>query len=193
MSNISVGSISGLATNSNTITIPTGHKIYAPGSVVQVQTKRLDSPITYSVTGNTTSVEITDLRVSITPKFSTSLLFFNFQVHGELSGTHELMFTVHKNGTVPTGTYSGQNSYQGTQTWSGIAMALPYESDYSSTPFTQSFQYHDVPGVTSTLTYAPGLRGNSAQTYYLNRTVGSAGTTSYETGVSFATVWEIAQ
>ena len=116
-------------------------------------------------------------------------------MHGEGASSHNYIFRVFKNGAVPTGTYAGFNNAAGDQHWSGIAMALPYETDYSSTPFTQNFMYYDFPGVTTPITYAPGVKesGGTSYVWYLNRTVGSTGTTNQENGVSLSIAWEIAQ
>jgi hypothetical protein len=189
------------ASGTGTINVPTGNKltsadaggIYTRGQVMQVVVNRVDAKLAYSVgaSGN----EFTDLRVSITPRFANSMILCTFQVHGEGSGTHDYIMRVYKNGALPSGAYAGYNNVSGLLPYSGIAMPLAYESDYNSTPFTQTMHYHDFPGSTSTLTYAPGVTESSggSQTYYVNRTVGSTGTNGHETGVSFAIAMEVAQ
>ena len=170
-------------------------QLYSPGNIVQVQVKRTDSLLSYTTGTSASGVEFSDLRVSITPKFSNSLIVCMFQVHGEGSSTHDYDYKIWKNGSVPTGTYPGYNSATGLQAWSGFAQSLPYEGDYNSTPFTQTMTYHDIPGSTSTVFYAPGVQDSYAtsRVYYVNRTVGSAGTGGYETGVSMSVAMEIAQ
>ena len=163
-----------------------------PGSVVQVKTTRYDTP--YSLSSGT-GTEITPLRVSITPKFANSLIICTFQIHGEGASTHDYIYSVYKNGVMPSGTYAGYNTSAGDNAWSGFAQALPYETDYSSTPFTQNFTYFDYPGTTSAITYAPGIRhsGSTNYTYYINRSVGSTGSSGHEIGVSLSVAMEIAQ
>jgi hypothetical protein len=170
-------------------------QLYVPGNIVQVQVKRTDSLLSYTTGTSTSGVEFSDLRVSITPKFANSLIICNFQIHGEGSSTHDYDYKIWKNGSVPSGTYAGHNSVSGLQFWSGFAQALPYEGDYNSTPFTQTMTYHDIPGSTSTVFYAPGVQDSygTSRVYYVNRTVGSAGTGGYETGVSMSVAMEIAQ
>lgn len=166
-----------------------------PGSVVQCVVKRYDGQTSYTTGTSTSGVEITDLRVSITPKYSNSLIYCIFQIFGEGSSTHDYIYRVFKNGTVPTGTYAGFNTVSGDLHYSGIAQALPYEGDYSSTPYATTMQYHDYPGTSGTaITYAPGVKDTYgvSRVYYVNRTVG-APQNGYEVGVSFATAWEIAQ
>jgi len=192
MSILKVDQIQGRS--SNTISLSSENKLYIPGQVVQCQVVRVDTQHTYSYGTTNTGIEMTNLRVAITPKFSSSMILCMFQIFGEPSN-HNTIFKVFKNGTVPTGTYAGFNTTSGETSWSGIAMALPYETDYNSTPFSQTFYYHDFPNSTSQQTYAPGVKdsNNNNRTWYLNRPAGSAGTGIYETGVSFAIAWEIAQ
>ena len=193
MSILKVDQIQGRS--SNTISLSSENKLYIPGQAVQCQVVRVDTQHTYSFGTTNTGIEMTNLRVAITPKFSSSMILCMFQIFGESSSSHNIIFKVFKNGTVPTGTYAGFNNESGETSWSGIAMALPYEGDYNSTPFSQTFYYHDFPNSTSQQTYAPGVKesNNNNYVWYLNRTAGSTGTGSYENGVSFAMAWEIAQ
>ena len=189
------------ASGTGTITVPTGNSltsadaggIYTRGQVMQVVVNRVDTKLAYSIGGS--GNEFTDLRVSITPKFANSMILCTFQVHGEGSATHDYIMRVYKNGALPSGAYAGYNSVSGLVSYSGIASPMPYETDYSSTPFTQTMHYHDFPGNTSTTTYAPGVTDSAgtARTYYINRTVGSTGTSGHETGVSFSIAMEVAQ
>lgn len=169
------------------------------GNVVQCKIMRYDIQTSGSTGTGIDGAELTGMRVSITPRFINSMIICQFQVHAEISSNDwDAMFTVYRNGAVPTGTYAGFNTVVGNNNWSGLSITGPYDSagNVDSTPFTQSFIYHDFPGTTSTLTYAPGIKTSSpsgAKTFYINRTFGSLGASSYEAGVSFSTVWEIAQ
>ena len=169
------------------------------GNVVQCRVTRYDGQATASTGTGVDGIELTVMRTSITPKFSTSMILCQFQIHSEISTNDwDAMFTVYRNGVVPTGTYAGFNTTVGNALWSGLSMTNPYDSsnNVDSTPFTSSFIYHDFPSTTNTLTYAPGIKTSNAgtiKTIYLNRTYTSTGTTSYEAGVCFSTVWEIAQ
>jgi len=175
------------------LTVNAAGNVYIPGSVVQCQVKRTDTQLAYACSG--TGTEFTDLRVSITPKFANSLILCQFQIFGEGGSGHDWTMKLFKNGSIPAGTYAGYNTIQGNQVWSGITAPMVYESDYNSTPQTSTMLYHDFPGSTTAVTYAPGANqsGGSAWTYYVNRTVGSLGSGSYEVGVSFSIAWEIAQ
>jgi hypothetical protein len=55
--------------------------------------------------------------------------------------------------------------------------------------------YFDYPGVTSAITYAPGVKESGGVSYVwtLNRTVNASASANYERGVSLSIAWEIAQ
>jgi hypothetical protein len=165
------------------------------GNVVQCLVNRYDTQTTVTTGTSSSGIEITGLRVTITPKFSNSLIVCQFQIHGEGASTHNFMYNVYKDGIVPTGNYAGFNTIQGDNIWSGISMALPFESDYSNTPYTKTFLYHDYPGTTSAIIYAPGVKSTngSSYIYYINRAVSGTGSSEVEAGVSYSMIWEIAQ
>jgi hypothetical protein len=193
MSELSVGQLKGLTVNSNTITIPSGHKLYAPGSVVQVKTVRTEARNTYSaaVSGNGTTV--TDLNLTITPKFSNSLLIIQWMLNGELH--HDSVILIHKDGSlITTAGETGYNATAGNSRWSGFSYS-PYDTDEDSTPKNMFIQYFSTAGSTSSMTFAPAVRSSNsnARTLYLNRAIGSAGGDSYEVSVSTGIIWEIAQ
>ena len=168
------------------------------GNVVQCKVMRYDTQISGSTGTGVDGAELTGMRVSITPKFSNSLILCQFQVHLEMNSAEwDGLFTVYRNGAVPTGTYAGFNTVVGNALWSGLAVTASYDgvNNASTTPYTQSFVYYDFPGTLNTLTYAPGIKTSdpSAKIFYINRTASAIGGNSNECGVSFSTVWEIAQ
>lgn len=193
-SRLVVNQIEGSAGSNNIITVPSGHTFAAPGLVLQCQVTRYDGQTTYATGSTNAGTELTALRVSITPKKSNSLILCMFQVHGECGSTHDIIYRVYKNGSIPSGSYAGYNTGVGDTPYSCISQALPYEGDYNSTPFTKCFFYHDFPGSVATQTYCPGVKEsyNSNYTWYLNRAVGSP-QNGYECGVSFSIAWEIGQ
>ena len=211
MSELTVGQLKGLTVNSNTITVPSGHslavptlkgdssgtitvpsghKLYAPGSVVQVARTRTSARSAY---GYNSDAILSDLNVSITPKFSNSLLLVQWQVSYETD--YNSVFRVYRDGgLVTTSGYQGYNENDG-NTWSGVATS-GFDNDLASTP-NNSFIQHFVPAnSTSATTLQLAIRhSNSAgsSTFYQNRTMSSTGTTAYEVMVSNAVIWEIAQ
>lgn len=193
MSNLTVGSIGGLAVNNNVISIPSGHNLHYPGSIVQVQTVRTDARNTYSSSTSGNGTTVTDLNLTITPKFSTSLLVCQWMINGEFH--QDNVFLIHRNGElVTTAGQTGYNSTTGNSRWSGYASAF-YDQNESSTPSNWFIQYFGTANSTASTTIAPATRSSSgsAFTFYLNRTVASAGSDSHETMVSTGIIMEIAQ
>lgn len=98
MSELALGQIKGLTVNSNVVTVPSGHTLYAPGHVIQVVTNTYSTPT--SVAGTTPAS--TGLTVSISPKSATSMILVQYSVNGlekqgdtNTSGT----ITLYKNGS----------------------------------------------------------------------------------------------
>jgi hypothetical protein len=193
MSELSVGQLKGLTVNSNTITIPAGHKLYAPGTVVQAATIRSDTRTSYSSSNSGNGTAITDLTLTITPKFSNSLLACQWMINGEAHQDNSIV--IHRNGALVTTTgQTGYNSVGGNSRWSGYANAF-YDQNEDSTPSNWFIQYFATAGSTSQTTFSPATRasGGTSYTFYLNRVVGSTGTDVYENMVSTGIIWEIAQ
>lgn len=72
MSELSVGQLKGLTANSNLITVPSGHKLVAPGHVVQVQEYRGGAEV------STTGPAVDIISASITTVSPASKLFLQF-------------------------------------------------------------------------------------------------------------------
>lgn len=68
MSELSVGQLKGLTVNSNTITVPSGHTLYAPGHVIQV----VENTYSTALFMSSSTFQNTGLSASITPKYATS-------------------------------------------------------------------------------------------------------------------------
>ena len=168
-------------------------QFYYPGSVVQVQTVRSDSRTTIASNYPGDGTTITQLNLSITPKFANSKLIMQWMITGELN--HDNVFLIHKNGSlITTAGETGYNSESGNERWSGFAPAY-YDNDTSSTPSTWFIQYHCISGSTAAQTFAPAVRSSltSSFTFFLNRPSISTGANGQETSVSTGTIWEIAQ
>lgn len=193
MSTLSVGNLQGLPTNSNVITIPAGHVLYAPGMIAQVKYVRSDARSTYTAAGSGNGTALTELNLTITPKFANSLLLMQWMINGE--GHHDIVFLIHKDGSlVTTSGYTGYNSVAGNVQYSGVASSA-YDPDNNSTPSNFFIQYAIAATSTTSATYAPAIRASdtTAYTYALNRSIGSAGQGYYENMISTGTIWEIMQ
>jgi hypothetical protein len=68
MSELSVGQLRGLTVNSNVITVPSGHKLSAPGHILQV----VEVTSSTVVTNNSSTYVSTGLSATITPSSTSS-------------------------------------------------------------------------------------------------------------------------
>jgi len=164
MSELSIGQLRGLTVNSNTVTVPAGHTLYAPGHVVQVVS--FSNAAQFSTTS--TSFVNTPLTTSITPKFSTSKIFISIDSTVETAGTGPQTYY-----TIFRGTSSGVNLGNSTNGF-GIARSVAGTLD---TPISASFL--DSPSTTLSVQYMLGLRTNTGTTY-LNPWLGMATITLME-------------
>ena len=193
MSELSVGQLKGLTVNSNTITVPSGHKLYAPGTVVQVATVRSDTRTTYSSSTSGNGTAVTELALTIIPKFSNSLLACQWMINGEIH--QDNVFLIHRDGAlVTTSGQTGYNSAVGNSRHSGYASGY-YDQNEDSTPSNYFIQYFATANSTASTTITPAVRSSSATTYTLalNRTIANASQDAYESMVSTGIIWEIAQ
>jgi len=177
------------------VSVATGHKLYQPGTIVQTIWARTDTQTTFSSAASGNGTAITNLNLTITPKFATSILLISWMVNGEFSGAAwDNVFVIQKGGSlITTSGYEGYNSLGGNNRWSGFVGGA-YDNDASSTPENYRIQYWIPALETTSQTFAPAVRSASATayTFYLNRTV-SAPTASYEVMISTGMIQEIAQ
>jgi hypothetical protein len=160
-----------------------------PGTVVGFNRKRTAARSAY---GYNSDAIISDLNISITPKYASSLLLVQWAVMYEAD--YNSVFRVYRDGgLVYTSGYQGYNENDG-NAYSGVA-SLQYDTDVASTPSNQMVQYFVPAGSTNATTLQLAVRtsGGQAATFYLNRPVNSGGASQYEIGVSSAVIWEIAQ
>lgn len=186
------GSYAAALHNHNASNITSGQLDYArmpAGTVVGFNRIRTSARSAYGYNGDAI---ISDVNISITPKFSNSLLLVQWQVMYETD--YNSVFRVYRdNGLVYTSGYQGYNENDG-NTYSGVAPAV-YDTDTASTPQISFIQYFVPAGSTATTTLQLSIRSSQPTnaTFYLNRSVNSAGSGAYEIGVSTAVIWEIAQ
>jgi hypothetical protein len=168
MSELSVGQLKGLTINNNTITIPSGHKLYAPGSVVQTITAT-SGFVNQSFT-SATPIALTGMSATITPKFANSKILIEAVVVA--SWTYVSAVHVYKNGVdlVSNHTANGANNQSGgaTSIYTHYSGTIDASTD-NVWPFP--VMYWDTPGTTSAITY--DIRANSgwsggANAFYFN-------------------------
>ena len=184
---ISTDPSSVMTVSANRLNLPS--VTHQPGSVVGFNRIRTTARSAYGYNGD---VILSDLNISITPKFSNSLLLVQWQIMYE--SDYNSVFRVYRdNGLVYTSGYQGYNENDGNG-YSGVA-SLMYDTDVASTPNSQMIQYFVPAGSTNTTTLQLAVRSsyNTGATFYLNRSVNSGGSNAYEIGVSTAVIWEIAQ
>lgn len=194
MSNLTVGTLSGMSANGNKVTMSSGHTLYTPGHIIQVVT--LEN-ITRSSQGFSDSVpiDVSGMSVSITPKSTSSKILIMARWAGELAGTdraYNSVFYITRNGTK-----INVQPDPGAQPTSGLTVpALSYDgADSASTMESASMFTTDSPNSTSALTYNLVFSSTGAGgTIHNNKTASWASqTSSYELGTSSMVLMEIAQ
>ncbi len=190
--------LSGLVNPAGTgaVSVAAGHTIRQPGMIVQTVYVRTDARTTYAsaISGNGTTV--TDLNITITPKFASSLLLITWMINGEFgTAAWDNVWLIHKDSAlITTPGYTGYNSQGGNSRWSGF-VGGQYDNNASTTPENYRIQYFIPAFDTASQTFAPAVRSASgtAHTLYLNRSVSGAGQDDYEVTISTGIIQEIAQ
>ena len=184
MSELSVGSLSGLAANSYVIDVASGSQLTQPGMILQVvSTTKTDA---FS-TSSTSPVAITGLTASITPSSASSKILVMTSVHVVIDGSSydgaPLILT--RGGTdiaVATSAGSRTEATMG----SGLGTLNREMHNYSMT-------HLDSPATTSSTTYGVNTYsmtgGGSA---FVNRSLLDIDSGSYLRTVSSITVMEVA-
>ena len=193
MSNLTVASLTGPASQGNRIDMTSGSYIYQPGSVIQMAHTVLYTPTAVTLPNNAVgNTNIPDFLVVITPKQASSRIYVQVRWFGELNtqaSNWDTMFGLKRNGTVV-----GVNpNTAGGATGISMAALSYYANDSNSTPEMMNFDFYDTPNTTSAITYQVYANNTGGTpTIYTNRTV-AASSASYEYGASTITAWEIAQ
>lgn len=194
--NLSASTLTNTQINADAVT---RDKIAHVGAVLQTRVIRYDARPGVSGPTNATNggTRMTQLRLDITPTYANSLIVCEWWIYGE-SNNHDAGFRVMRdasgNVAVPGGEYAGYNTNVGQNNHSMLSSEF-YDQDTGSTPTCSMVTYYDRPGNTSAHFYEPvyGSTDGGTRTFYFNRTVGSAGTTNQENGVSFGRITEIKQ
>lgn len=184
-------------TDTNAMHVWTGstwrNMTYPPDSIVQAKYVRTDTRTTYASNNSGSGTTVTALNLTITPKYSNSLLLCQWMINGELH--QDNVFLIHRDGSVvTTSTYEGYNNVLGNVRWSGV-MSAYYDQNEDSTSSNWFLQYLVPASSTTATTLAPAVRSSSGgnYTFALNRTINGATQDAYETMISTGTIWEIAQ
>ena len=190
MSTISVGTIQ---TTGTAVVMGSGTSLRYPGQVVQMFTIRTDVRTAYTSLTSGNGTTIGQLNLTITPKFSSSLIIMEWMINCEVH--HDNVFLVHQDGNlITTSGYEGYNIGGGNQRWSGYMSGF-YDANESST-MGNYFMLYSIPATNlNQRTYAPAIRSSSGSQYTLtlNKTISSQGEDVYENAVSTGMIMEIQQ
>jgi hypothetical protein len=186
MSELSVGQLKGLTVNNNVISVPSGHKMHSPGSVVQVV--YATSGFTNQTINSASPVALSGLTATITPKFANSMIL----IEGVVAASWSYVAGVHifKDGSNLIPAHGGTSQSGGTN-----ALWITYLSSQEAARTNQVFAfpilYRDLPNSTSAITY--DFRANSgwaggSEAFYLNNRAGQD-----MLGSSYIKLTEVAQ
>lgn len=152
MSELSLGQLKGLTINSNKITVPSGHTLYAPGHVIQT----VSSTYSTQVSSSASSWISTGITATITPKSSNSKIIIISSNSGHNTASTVASVWSLFRGDVSTGTNLGSGNAAG---WGQLY------SSAGSVRTIISMNYVDSPGTTSPVTYTVAFNPAGALTY----------------------------
>ncbi len=193
MSNLSVGSISGLATNNNVISVTNGHTLRQAG--MNIQASRVLLTGTGSITSTSGFTTISDssnsMSISFAPKVANSLIYIEWMLQGVDNGNIcAWVAPFRDSNSLYTGNSTGMIS--GFNYGDGWKYTYGTSSD-SNLLNTFSGHFWDVAGSTASRTYSLRLKTRSGP-FYINRTESDSANQDFSTrGCSSFTVMEIAQ
>jgi len=147
MSELALGQIKGLTVNSNIVTVPSGHTLYAPGHVIQVVT--FSTPTGFSTTA--TSWTATNLTATITPKSTSSKIVI--QVSSNIyssAAANNVMTTIFRGATVSgtnlaTPTYGAGGIYSASGGVAGLSFVEAIDTPNTTSATTYTFAVLNVP------------------------------------------------
>jgi hypothetical protein len=189
MSELAVGSLSGLAANSYVIDVASGSQLTQPGMVLQVVSTTKTDTFSAAISTKTFSSNITGLEATITPSSTSSKIFVSYVVTGARTVEVDLMHIrlVRDGSAISVGDAAGSRTRVSGGIYSGAAA-----STVSSGQISGSFL--DSPSSTTALTYGLQLfnNGGGTNTVFVNRTDDDSDADSQIRSVSTITVMEIA-
>ena len=183
MSELSVGQLSGLTVNSNVITVPSGHKLYVPGHVLQVVSATKTDTFAMS---SSTFTDIPSLSATITPSSTSSKIYVSVtMLTGQATASTATHFRLVRDSTaIGIGDAAGSRIRISSSTYAA--------NNNESMPTAITFL--DSPSTTSASTYkvqmASVLNGNQS---VINRSNGDPDNTNSGRSISTITLMEIAQ
>jgi len=187
---LSVQKIQGLASSATptTVEVSSGHKLYAPGHVIQVKSAAFTDVL--AISSADTRTDITNLSLSITPSSTSSKILVN--THISYGGTDNNLYA--SGYLMRDSTDIGINTTAtGNQFNISFGMELTGQANETYKLRNSSMTFLDSPSTTSAITYKVQGRLDANGTLYINRD-GQGSNADYSSrGISTLTVMEIAQ
>ena len=195
MSELSVGSLSGLAANSYVIDVASGSSLdlsngatLPAGSIVQVVQAVKSDTFSGSLTNGAFSSNIADLEATITPSSASNKILVSVVLHGGSSlSFSQIGFRIMRDSTaVGIGDAAGS---RGRLTARGVT-----DTSNSARIINIKGEFLDSPATTSAITYGVQLLNmtTSTVTYYVNRTSGDGDDVFHSRPISSITLMEVA-
>jgi len=182
MSELTVGTLSGLAANSYVIDVASGSQLTQPGMVLQVVSTTKTDTFSASITTSSDSA-VTGLSASITPSATSSKIMVLVQLNA--ADNFAPSAAIARGGTLinlgdAAGSRNRTSSLQG--------------GGGNDIPVNMSLMYLDSPSTTSSTTYQVHMVNTDSitRTAYVNRSVTDTDNTDFARASSTITLMEIA-
>tara|TARA_Y100000004_G_C8876634_1_gene395719 strand:+ start:28 stop:564 length:537 start_codon:yes stop_codon:yes gene_type:complete len=162
---------------------------FPTGSVIQVKYFILTQSQTETYGTASASQAVTNFTVNITPTASNSIFKLEANVMYEsANAAWSTMWFFFRDSTKLANTQASPGNRI-----IGISSGLSsLDSNDASTPEFTTITYFDAPSTTSAIDYKLGVMSNGTNDFFINRTISDSDTTSFDRGVSFMSVTEIA-
>ena len=195
MSTVQTNEIRAPGWNNHSVTMPSGTWIEAPGQVIQTVWRRFDYPTYYSLPAGSgaNGTILNGLNVTITKKNPNSYCYIQWWLFYETH--HDVVFRCFRDGSLlNNGTYRGYNASVGIVPYSGITSAeYEHSFDNNSTPSVLHMAMIDRNVTAAAMTYQlAAIGGTTTYNIMVNQPTNQTGQDSYERGVSWAMIEEIA-
>lgn len=144
MSELALGQLKGLTVNSNKITVPSGHTLYAPGHVIQATSASFTTTFSWGAVNSW--VDLTGITVTITPKSSNSkFMIFLHETHYSGYTDNVVSMKIQRNGA----DIFAESDFRASPSYSNGTIVIPYL---------------DSPNTSSTITYKAQVKQNQGST-----------------------------
>ena len=159
------------------------------GSVIQVKYFQLTTMVNEAYSTTNTDQAITNFVVNITPKSTSSIMKIEANMMFEWeNAAWSTMWFFYRDTTKLANTQGSAGDRK-----LGISPSLSsLDSDDNSTPEFASLTYFDAPSTTSAINYKLGVNSSGTNMLFINRTIADTDSASFDRGVSFLSVTEIA-